>query len=281
MGFILGLLLVLLLLAVMLVGLYLLALRCNPASRDFYGFAAYQYAHRGLYNPDREIPENSLRAFRLAANNGYGAELDVHLSKDKRLVVMHDENLARMTGLDADICDVTSQKLDELRLAGTREKVPYLEEVLPFFDDRAPLIIEIKTCGKNYVKLTRRVCKLLDRFPGVAYCIESFDPRVLIWLKRNRPEILRGQLAQNCMKEKDHAGLPFFKAFALTNLLSNIFAQPDFVAYRKEDRNALSMRLCKKLWHVQEVTWTVRSQEEADAAREAGCTIIFEGFAAK
>lgn len=281
MGIVLGILLVLLLLAVIAGGLWLLALRSNPASRDFYGFSDYLYAHRGLYNAEREIPENSIRAFRLASNNGYGAELDVHLSKDKRLVVMHDENLSRMTGYNKNICDVTSQTLDELRLAGTREKVPYLEEVLPFFDGKAPLIIELKTCGRNYVKLTRRVCKLLDRFPNVAYCIESFDPRVLIWLKKNRPEILRGQLSQNCFKDEDRAGLPWIKAFALTNLLTNFFAQPDFVAYRKEDRDALSLRLCKKLWRVQEVSWTCRSQEDVDEAKQDHRAVIFEGFAAK
>ena len=278
MSVILGILLVLLLLAVIFGGLWLLMLRANPTNHDFYGLTNFQYAHRGLHNAARGIPENSLRAFRLAANNGYGAELDVHLSKDKRLVVMHDENLKRMTGLDKNICDVTAQTLDALTLGETGEKVPYLEEVLPFFDNRAPLIIEIKTNGDNVVRLTRRVCKLLDAFPNLPYCIESFDPRVLMWLRKNRPEIIRGQLAANFIKDRNGLKLPL--AFLLTNLLLNFRAQPDFVAYKFEDRKNLSLRLCKRLWKVQEVSWTIRTPEDAHTAQRDGCPIIFEGFAA-
>ena len=277
MGVVFAILLVLLLLAVMIGILWLLALRANPAKNDFYGMAGYHYAHRGLHDASRGIPENSLRAFRLAAENGYGAELDVHLSRDKRLVVMHDESLLRTAGLDQNICAVTAKTLDLLTLEGTNEKVPYLEEVLPLFNDRGPLVIEIKPHGSNYARLTNRVCKLLDSFPNVVFCIESFDPRVLIWLKKNRPEILRGQLSMNFVKERNGLKLPL--AFALKNLLLNFFAQPDFVAYRFEDRRALSLRLCRKLWKVQEFSWTIRSPEDAQAALEDHSAIIFEGFA--
>ena len=48
----------------------------------------YRYAHRGLYDLAKGVPENTLPAFRRAVDHGFGAELDVHLTADGRLVVI-------------------------------------------------------------------------------------------------------------------------------------------------------------------------------------------------
>lgn len=276
---ILTILLSLVMLAIILAGLWALALRANPSDPDFYGLAGTYYAHRGLHNAERSVPENSVKAFQLAVRYGYGAELDVHLSKDKRLVVMHDESLKRTAGLDLRICDVKADEISRLRLEGTTQPVPYLEDVLPIFEGQTPLIVEIKPCGKNYARLTYRVCKMLDKYPNLHYCIESFDPRVLIWLRKNRPEVLRGQLSMNFLKERSGFSWPL--AFAMTNLLFNIFTQPDFIAYKYEDRKSPALWLCKKIWNVQEVSWTIHSQREAEEAAARKAIPIFEGFAAQ
>ncbi len=267
------------LLLVFFCGIYLLLIRSNHTDRSFYGLADWQYAHRGLHNIDREVPENSKRAFQLAVRYGYGAELDVHLSRDKRLVVMHDESLKRTAGLDMRIADANTEVLQRLRLEGTNQEIPFLEEILPIFENTAPLIIEIKPCGKNYARLTYRVCKLLDQFPGVQCCIESFDPRVLLWLKKNRPEMIRGQLSMNHVKDPQE--LKKGMAFAMTNLLFNCLTQPDFIAYKYEDRKNLSLQLCRLLWRTQEFSWTIHSQEDADLLQKKHALLIFEGFAAR
>lgn len=62
-------------------------------------------SHRGLW--DEEAPENSLKAFKRSIEENVAIELDVHLLKDKNLVVFHDDNLNRMTGVDAKIKDMT------------------------------------------------------------------------------------------------------------------------------------------------------------------------------
>ena len=54
-------------------------------------------AHRGIYN-NLNIPENSIKSFKKAVNNGIPIELDIHLTKDNKLVVFHDDNIIRMTG---------------------------------------------------------------------------------------------------------------------------------------------------------------------------------------
>ena len=273
---------VLCLIALVLVGLYMLSMmtKRRPKSGFYARLGDHHYAHRGLHAIHAGIPENSLRAFRLAANNGYAAELDVHLSRDGRLVVMHDESLKRTTGANAKISGVTEQVLSQLTLEGTREKVPYLEDVLPLFENKTPLLIEIKTDNGNHVELTRKVTNLLKQYPGLNYMIESFDPRVLLWLKKHRPDIIRGQLSENFFKDPE-ADLSWAMRFVMSNLMTNFFTRPDFVAYKYEDRFDLAPGLCRKLWGPQFFWWVVKSQPEAEERLEQGDLIIFEGFAAK
>ena len=63
-------------------------------------------AHRGVHD-NKEIPENSMKAFKLALDKKYNIEFDIHVTKDEKLVIFHDDNLARMTGVDKNIEDLT------------------------------------------------------------------------------------------------------------------------------------------------------------------------------
>lgn len=254
--------------------LWLLAIFCKRKKETFSTLGKYHYAHRGLHDAANGVPENSLLAFRRAVEHGYGAELDVHLTKDGRLVVMHDESLKRTAGVDRKLCEMTAEELSVCRLEGTEEKVPYLEEVLPIFAGKTPLVVEIKPCKGNHAELTRRTCALLDRFPELEYCMESFDPRVLWWLRRHRPEIVRGQLSCNFLKDRNGLVLP--AAFLLTNLMTGFLTAPDFIAYRFSDRKNASLRLCRRLWGVQEFSWTIRRAQDAKTALDDDCLIIFE-----
>ncbi len=254
--------------------LWLLMIFCKRKKSTFSALGKYHYAHRGLHDAKNGVPENSLLAFRRAVEHGYGAELDVHLTKDGKLVVMHDESLKRTAGVDRRLCDMTAEELAACRLEGTEEKVPYLEEVLPIFAGKTPLVVEIKPCKGNHAELTGRTCALLDRFPELEYCMESFDPRVLWWLRRHRPEIVRGQLSCNFLKDRNGLVLP--AAFLLTNLMTGFLTAPDFIAYRFSDRKNASLRLCRRLWGVQEFSWTIRRAQDAKTALDDDCLIIFE-----
>lgn len=266
------------LLALVILGLILWALTVYAVRKvpGFYGLSSACFAHRGLHSVAHGLPENSLLAFRLAERAGYGAELDVHLSRDGRLVVMHDDSLLRTCGIDKNISDMTAEELDSCRLLNSDEKIPYLEEVLPIFEGKQPLLIEIKTVKNNGARLTNKVCTMLQQFPGLKYCIESFDPRVPIWLRKHKPEIVRGQLT--CDLRKDPVELPGIMKFLLKTMALNFLSRPHFVSCRTEDRNGPSVRLCRLLWGVQEFSWTVTTQQEADAAFRDGRIIIFEGF---
>jgi hypothetical protein len=116
---------------------------------------------------------------------------------------------------------------------------------------------------------------MLDQYDG-AYCLESFDPRVVAWLRKNRPDLIRGQLSENWMKTK--AKMPWIVKFLLTYHLTSIWTRPDFIAYKYCDRKTFGTGLCRKLWKVHGVSWTLKTREEYDIAVEDGWIPIFENF---
>ena len=254
--------------------LWFLLLRCRRSGRGWKKLLGRRYAHRG-WHMKPAVPENSLAAFRRALDKGWGAELDVHLLKDGTLAVFHDSDLRRCAGEEGDIEDLDREGLARLRLEGTEEPVPLFDEVLALFEGKAPLIIELKSHRGNHKALTEAVIARLDRYTG-DYCVESFDPRVLMVLRRERPAILRGQLAMDFRPGGEP--LPGWQRFALRNLLMNFLTVPDFIAYRFEDRQRLALKLCRRIWGVKEASWTLRSMDDLLTAEAAGAMPIFECF---
>ena len=239
--------------------------------RDDKGFV---FAHRGLHQ-GLTIPENSAAAFRLAAEKGYGSELDVHLLTDGGLAVFHDSGLERMTGGSGEIENLKTEDLRKYKLGQSEETIPTLKTVLDIYSGKAPLLIELKTNRNNYRTLCETVCRELDHYKGT-YVMESFDPKAVLWLRRHRPDIVRGQLSTNFFKER--SGLSFPLAFAGTYLLANFATKPDFIAYHFQDRKNLSNRLCLKLWKLRGASWTISSPDEYQQALKEGLWPIFENF---
>lgn len=261
-------------LLIIITALYLFALRGRTGHPLLKELRKWKYAHRGLHG--NGVPENSMEAFRLALENGYGVELDIHLLADGNLAVIHDSSLKRTAGVDVPIESLSTEQLSQYKLEGTQQTIPTFQKVLELFAGKAPLIVELKPVNGNHDLLTKAACDMLDGYEGL-YCLESFDPRCIRWLQRNRPDLVRGQLAHNSLNEKPQ-GVPYMLRFLMTNLLSNFWNTPDFVAYRFCDRKRLSVRLARKLWKVQGVSWTLISQEEFDAAVKENWIPIFEGF---
>ena len=254
--------------------LYILSVMGRKGHPGLEALRGWSYAHRGLHGSG--IPENSMAAFEDALTGGYGIELDVHLMKDGNLAVIHDSSLKRTAGVNVRIEALTTADLSRYTLEGTQELIPTLRQVLDLFDGKAPLIIELKTEGGNHVALTKAVCDMLDTYEGV-YCIESFDPRCVAWLKKHRPDVIRGQLTENFVSNP-RSPLPLVLRFIMTHQIANFLTLPDFVAYRFIDRKTLSNPLVRKFWGVQGVTWTITSQADHDTATQEGWIPIFEGF---
>ncbi len=258
---------------VLIVILYVLMLRGRTGHKGLPALRGWYYAHRGLHSEG--VPENSMAAFRAAKNAGYGVELDVHQLKDGSLVVIHDHSLLRTAGVDVNIEDLTLADLEHYRLEGTEERIPLFSEVLELYAGEAPLIVELKPTAKNCAALCKAACDMLADYNG-AYCVESFDPRCVAWLRKNRKEVIRGQLTENFFRS--NSKLPAIVKFLMRYNFFNVATRPDFIAYRFADRKNISNFLCRKLWGLQGVTWTIRSKEDFDAAVAEGWIPIFENF---
>jgi glycerophosphoryl diester phosphodiesterase len=220
------------------------------------------------------IPENSLAAFERAVECGYGIELDVQLTRDGELVVFHDDKLKRMCGIDRRLQDCTYKELQEYRLMGTEYTIPLFSEVLDIVSPNTPMIIEIKPHGR-VIAAAAKLWEYLRDYYGI-YCIESFNPIVLFWLRIKHREILRGQLSSDYMKEKSNMNI--FLKILLSNLFVNALSAPDFIAYNFKYANQISYRICRKLYQPVNVAWTVRSKEELEEAEKIFQVIIFDSF---
>ena len=233
------------------------------------------YAHRGLHDNKRGVPENSIPAFEQAIRAGYGIELDVRETRDHQLVVHHDETLERSCGDPRRVCDVPLKELQQLCLFGTDAHIPTFHEVLRVVDSQVPLIVELKTDFRNK-KLPEQVYALLRVYPGI-YCIESFDPTAVRWFKKHAPRIVRGQLA---FMDKLR-GLPFVekaKRIALGYLLSDFLGRPDFIAYGYETDANISFRFVADVFRPLLAAWTVRDPEAYQQLTQEYDIQIFEHF---
>lgn len=258
--------------ALMLLWLYAIAPQMKNRP-DFSELAKYDYAHRGLHNAKKGIPENTLKAFRAAAEAGFGMEFDLQLTKDKQVVVHHDESLLRTCGVDKKVSALTLDELRQYPIANTDQVVPTLQETLDAVGRRVPLIVEIKGY-QPAEEICPLVWEILKNYRGV-FCVESFDPVAVKWFRDYQPQIVRGQLMENLKPGKN---LTAFQAFAGRNLLSNFLTRPNFEAYDYHARKRPAMWVARKIFGMQEVSWTVKDWETYYALKRENCMIIFEGF---
>ena len=229
-------------------GAYLAAI--SPRVKDRPNVDAFKgkvCAHRGMFG-GKEM-ENSIEAFEKAVENGYGIELDVQLSADGLPVVFHDANLLRLFGENVAVSALTAEELSEYG-------IPTLEQALKVIDGRVPLIVELKGETSD-ISVAPIAAEVLDEYVG-DYCVESFNPFILKWFKDCRPDIVRGQLSDGFTKNGKKAP----KYFLLEHLMLNIVSRPDFIAYNHKATPKVSLTLCRKLFNVPVVAWTVKTAEE-------------------
>ena len=213
--------------------------------------------------------------FGKAVDAGYGIELDVQMTADGKVVVVHDFNLKRISGVDKEIDQCTYEELQDYPIYGSDQRVPLFEDVLKAVDGKVPLIVELKY--KEGSKICEKAQEILNGYTGI-YCIESFHPQVLVWYRKNYPHICRGQLSMNFERDENTKGAQYF---ALRHLLTNFLAKPDFIAYDCRAMHAVSKNICRNLFGCPSVAWTVKCQAQLDACSRSFDYFIFEGFAPK
>lgn len=143
------------------------------------------YAHRGY---SANYPENTLSAFEAALPYVDGVELDVQLSKDGRLVVIHDETVDRTTDGTGWVKDMTLQELRQLKIDGY-ERIPTLEEVLGLIGrSDVTLNIELKTDQYEYPGIERLAWLAVDEFHMTGRVVfSSFNRETLVRMRDVAP----------------------------------------------------------------------------------------------
>ncbi|MGD9964015.1 MAG: glycerophosphodiester phosphodiesterase family protein [Candidatus Izemoplasmatales bacterium] len=229
-------------------------------------------AHRGFHSLDKSIPENSLLSFKKAIDYGCAIELDIHVLKDGTVVVFHDDDLNRVCKQDLKIAEVTYDKIKNYKLLNTNEKIPLFTDVLSLVNGKVPLLIELKPHG-DYVKLCEAFMVLIKGYEG-EYAIQSFNPKIINWFRKNAPEIARGQLAEYFT---DNETLSKINKFILKRMWLNRFTKPDFINYGLKD---LPNKYVQKIHNqgLPIIAYTARNQLEFDMVKKYYDNTVFEFF---
>lgn len=226
-------------------------------------------AHKGLHDGGKMILENTLLAIKNAVEKGYSIEIDVHLTKDNRIVVIHDDNLLSMVGVDKKVKELTYAEISKFNIKNSNEKIPLLEEVLSIVNCKVSIFIELKTYY-NVGPLEKELVKILDKYDG-NFAVQSFNPFSLRWFKKNRPKYIRGLLS--CGFDSDKYN--FIKRVVLRRLWLLNVASPNFVSYEISDLNDEKVQKIKKR-NIKLIAWTIDNKEKYDKAIKLCDGIIFE-----
>lgn len=133
------------------------------------------YAHRGLFD-NNKIVENTISAFEKALLENLNIELDIRLTKDNEIIVFHDNNIKRLTGIDRLVKDMTYKELSNIKLLNTNDRILLLEDALKLVNGKVTLLIELK---ENFSNITlKKLNKLLLDYNGKVL-LQSFNPIIL------------------------------------------------------------------------------------------------------
>ncbi len=220
-------------------------------------------AHRGLHNS--VAPENSMAAFYRAIEKGYPIELDIRLTKDNKVVVIHDSDLYRLTKDKRIVENITYEELSKLQLLDTKEKVPLFKDVLKLVDGKVGILVEIKSC-ENITKLLENTNSILQKYKG-NYAIQSFDKKVIQWYEENNTNVIKGMLIKN------QSGLNYINKEAIqyeNNLINIDFMSTSLAIVDNQQIQYLRSKGLKVL------SWTIKSTKGLDKAHKYSDNYIFE-----
>lgn len=160
------------------------------------------FAHRGFSG---KYPENTMIAFKKAIEEGVdGIELDVQLTKDGEVVIIHDENVKRTTGADGLIMDYTLEEISKLDASYIYtgkygiNKIPTLREYLEFVKDKDIVTnIELKTGVFEYIGIEEKVWDMIQEYKlEEKVIISSFNHFSILRMKKIAPSLKYGLLSE-------------------------------------------------------------------------------------
>lgn len=207
-------------------------------------------AHRGLHNS--QIPENTLPAFVKCVDKNYIIELDIHILSDNTIVVYHDHNLKKLTGVNKVIETLTYAQLSSIKI-DKKYTIPTLKQVMHIVDGKVPILIEIKDVD-NKSKFEEELVKILDNYKG-EFAIQSTNPFVIDWFYKNRKDYVIGLIVFNDLNYK---------------LVKKYVKKIDFISVYKKQ---LPFKINKLV-----LGWTIRKQSEYEKYKYLCDNLICENI---
>jgi glycerophosphoryl diester phosphodiesterase len=201
-------------------------------------------AHRGAKAYE---PENTLQAFQKALNlNSDGIELDVHLSADGHIIVMHDETIDKMTNGKGNINTYTLSELKSF-LVADKHQIPTLNEVFDLVNKKCFINVELKNAdtSKHVVSLIEEYINTKD-WNYDHFIISSFDWNALKVVHKLNSNIPIGVLTEENLAT----------ALAFAELIKAKAIHPDFQLLNE----AKVSKIQEKGFLV--FPWTVNSEED-------------------
>ncbi len=244
---------------------------------SFDWLVARPIAHRGWHGPGR--PENSLSAAEAAAQAGFAIECDVVLSADGEAMVFHDSTLDRLTEASGPVAQRDAATLGELRLQGTRERIPTLAALLREIAGRTPLVCEIKSAFDGDTRLAARASQVAGAYAG-PLAFKSFDPQVIANLRAAGCARPLGLVAQSSYEDSYFAALSAEQKRDCTAFTHIARTRPDFLSWAVDDLPHAAPSLMRALGARPVMAWTVRRPEQWARARAFADQAVFEGAAA-
>jgi glycerophosphoryl diester phosphodiesterase len=237
-------------------------------------------AHRGLHDRANGVIENTASAFEAAIAGNFAIECDVQLTSDGVPVIFHDDDMARLLGRAGLVADATAGDITALTLLGSAagDRPQRFTEFLAQIGGRTLLQIELKHQRDNAGTqlLARSVAEGLKTYEG-SVTIESFDPNLLTSIRQFGFTGPRGIITHAYVDNGEDTQLSDEQRFTLRHLLHWHETQFDFISCAKDALELPAITFWRALG--KPVTaWTIRSQEEADAATPFVDQLVFERF---
>ena len=146
------------------------------------------FAHRGYHSKllnCQKIPENSLDAFSQAIEKNYSIEMDIHFTKDFKIIVFHDFFLGRLTTKTGFVFSKTLDYIKEAKLSNN-QTIPTLEETLTLINGSVPILLEIKYSKhikKNLEMFLNVLEEMLENYKG-PLALMSFSTDLIKFIRK-------------------------------------------------------------------------------------------------
>lgn len=237
----------------------------------------FPIAHRGLHDMSIGVVENTISAAQRAIEHGFAIECDVQSSSDGTVIVFHDDSLDRLTGKHGKINQLNCQQLTSTKLLGSNDTIPTFEAFLEKINGRVPIICEIKSEFAGKLELVEKTALIVQYYRG-PLAIKSFDPDVVSAVSKLIPDRPRGFIGESSYDDPEWDFLSKNQKISMASLSHLEHSRPDFLSWYIKDLDQAPPQLARKSLGLPLMTWTIKTSEDIQKARQYADQIVFESI---